>query len=321
MLCVECFADFREVEFGRYYQRANSHELSPIEWFVLDETDKALLLITKSCIDEVPYNEQRINITWENSTLRKWLNEEFLNTAFNRAEQSAIIPGNEKIFVLSREEVTKYMPDDESRKCRPTEYSRYRGTYVNESGLCAWWTRSLANNRQALYLSSYGTFGTRPHYVDDKVIGIRPALWVDKNFFAGENLQSAEKILYSAKPDAQKAYEAENTLFPLMEQSEPFGVKEVCDYFFANPRRALDEFDRKRFEVQGVVLRTGPDGVFGEPCIELSDKLGGKCYVLCIFRDEKLYRSVKAGDKISVRGNYLVIREDYGIVLKICELI
>ena len=31
---VECFVAFREVEFSRYYQDANSKKLSPIEWLM-----------------------------------------------------------------------------------------------------------------------------------------------------------------------------------------------------------------------------------------------------------------------------------------------
>lgn len=319
-LSVESFA----VEFGRYYKDAR--EMSPIEWRVLDENDNAMLLIAENCLDGVPYNERRENVTWETCTLRKWLNNEFLSTAFTDSEQAAIIlsdlpanhgnPTRDKIFVLNADEAIKYMPSESSRQCSPTNYARRRGVYSNESGLCAWWTRSPGqNNSQASYLSSYGSLGRRQHYVNDDVIGVRPALWVSKSFI------EAEEILFSAKPTPEKAQEAETTLFPLMEQKSPFGVEEVYSYFLANPNKALNEFDRKRFEVQGVVLRTGPDGVFGQPCIELSDRNGGKCYVLCIFQNANSYRSIKAGDKISVRGNYLVIRRDYGIVLKICELI
>ena len=83
----------------------------------------------------------------------------------------------------------------------------------------------------------------------------------------------------------------------------------------------MQEFDRKRIEVKGVVLRKGPDRAFGQPSIELSDAPTGKCYVLCVFQDESVYNSVKLGDEISVRGNYLVVYEGYGIVLKISELI
>ncbi len=312
MMSAECSA----LQFGRYYQEADSQEMSPVEWLVLDETDDALLLITARCIDEIPYNERRANVKWDDCSLREWLNGEFLRTAFTSTERSAIItsglPG--KVFALSREEVIKYMPEEADRQCTPTAYSRSRVTYINGNGLCAWRTRTPAGNSQAVYLSSYGTFGNRPHYVDDNVIGVRPALWVSKRAVAGA-------VLYSVKPDSRKAYEAENTVFPMMKQEAPFDAKELHEYFFRNPHKALQEFDGKRIEAEGVVLRTGPDGVFGQPCIELSDRAGGKCYVLCIFQDAKAFSSVKAGDKVSVRGNYLVIREDYGIVLKASELV
>ena len=335
LLADECSA----LDFGRYYKAANARELSPIEWFILDETSDALLLIAKNCIDDQPYNEVRKNVTWENCTLRKWLNGEFFSVAFSPEEQAAIIladlpagkdprystdPGNstrDKVFALNCDEVIKYMPREEDRQVSPISYARRRGAYTNAKGDCAWWTRSPGpDNTQASYLSSAGGFGSRAHYVDDDVIGVRPAVWVKKSFFDADT-KDAAKILFSTKPDAQKAYEAENTLFPVMKQNAPFNVKELYDYFFGNPEKALREFDRKRFEVQGIVLRTGPDGVFGQPSVELSDKTGGKCFVLCVFQDAKSYSKVKPGDKISVRGNYLVIREDYGIVLKISELI
>ena len=269
-LPVECFAAFREVEFGKYYQEANSKNLSPIEWLVLDENDEAILLMTKKCIDEIPYNERRANVTWETCTLRKWLNAEFLNTAFTLKEQASIIPTalSDKVFVLDRDEVMKYLPDEKDRQCVPTEYSCERGTYINESGLCAWWTRSPGkSNNEAIYLSSYGTFGNRTHYVNDRVIGVRPVVWVKKNLFAaGDETMDAEKFLYSIKPDPQKAYEIETKLQPILKQDAPFNVKELYDYFLSNPQKAVKEFDRKRIEVRGVVLRKGPDRAMKFQC-------------------------------------------------------
>lgn len=332
-----CFAEFREIKFGSYRQNANSKELSPIEWLVLDENyengenNNGMLLITKKCIDEVPYNERRANVTWETCTLRKWLNSEFLNAAFTPEEQNLIIPAvmSDKIFILDRDEVIKYMPNETDRQCVPTDYAYHRGIYINGNGLCAWWTRSAEKSgksgksgSQASYLSSYGSFGNRPHYVDDDIIGVRPVIWL-KNNKKNKNLsvQEAEKILHSVKPDAQKAYEIETKLQPMLEQDAPFDVKELYDYFLENPEEALKKFDRKRIEVQGIVLQKGPDRMFGQPSIELSDSLLGKCYVLCVFQDAKSYDAVKTGDKITARGNYLVVNEGYGIVLKICEII
>ena len=119
----------------------------------------------------------------EKCTLRNWLNSYFLDTAFTAQEKSAL--SSEQVFLLSAEDVEKYIPEISQRQCLPTSYARADGVYVNENGLCAWWTSSQGKTQnQAAYLSSYGEFGRRPHYVDDNVIGVRPAVWVNKKFFA-----------------------------------------------------------------------------------------------------------------------------------------
>ena len=312
LFASECFADFQEIEFGRYYQNAGTKNLTPLEWLILDESGENFLLITKQCIEARAFNEQRKKITFEECTLNKWLNGEFFNTAFNAQEREAINQG--KIFLLTSEQVIKYMPEDSQRQCTPTSYAQNNGVYVNPKGLCAWWTSSQSKNPlQAEYLNSSGAFGSRPHYVDDKVIGVRPAVFVKKSFLA-------EKFLYSVKLDPQKVYEVETKLQPILEQKEPFNVKELYDYFLQNPQKALAEFDRKRIKVKGIVLRKGPD-IFGNPSIELSDAQGEKCYILCVFQDSKSYSAVNTGDEISIQGNYLALYEGYGIVLKISELI
>lgn len=37
-----------------------------------------------------PCNEKRKSVTWEKSTLRTWLNKNFMNLAFSEEEQAAI---------------------------------------------------------------------------------------------------------------------------------------------------------------------------------------------------------------------------------------
>lgn len=305
LLSGECHAEFREISFGKYYK--NSREMTSIKWLVLEENDDELVVIASECLDNLPYHERREDITWETCSLRKWLNGEFLNTAFNDDERPAIIGS---VFLLSREEIIRYMPEESSRQCSPTSWAKRHGAYTNEKGLCAWWTRSHGQrDNQSAYLNSYGAFGNRPHYVDDKVIAVRPALRLNRR-----------ELIFTVKPDSLKAQEAETTRFPMIEHS-PFDAKDLHEFFLSNPEKAMNDFDRRRFDVRGVVLRSGPDGVFGQPCIELSDTPGGKCYVLCIFQDSRSYESIKPGDSVTVRGNYLVTRRDYGIVLKVSELI
>ena len=176
LVVSECLAAFPEIQFGRFYR---DKDLQPIECLILDETADSYLLLAKHCIDQQPYNVKRVNTTWETCTLRQWLNGEFLRTAFTQQEQQGLT-----VTLLTAEEVVKYLPSASMRQCSPTSYARNRGVYINGRGDCAWWTRSPGNSPiEAAYLSSAGDFGTRTHYVDDDVIGLRPAVWVKKNIF------------------------------------------------------------------------------------------------------------------------------------------
>ncbi len=77
--------------FGVYEQDNDLNDgKEPIEWLVLDiEGDKALLL-SKYGLDAKPYNATYADVTWETCTLRAWLNDDFLKTAFTEDEQKAI---------------------------------------------------------------------------------------------------------------------------------------------------------------------------------------------------------------------------------------
>ena len=78
--------------FGAYEQDNDlTNGKEPIEWLVLDvQGDKALLL-SKYGLDAKPYNTTYADVTWETCTLRKWLNDDFLKTAFSEDEQKAIL--------------------------------------------------------------------------------------------------------------------------------------------------------------------------------------------------------------------------------------
>ena len=91
-------APFRNVggyiTFGNYEQDDNTgNGKEPIEWLVLDYDAKnnRVLLISKHGLDSKPYNTERVDVTWEMCSLRKWLNNDFLNKAFSSTEQTAIL--------------------------------------------------------------------------------------------------------------------------------------------------------------------------------------------------------------------------------------
>lgn len=64
----------------------------PIEWKILEKNDDGTaILLSRYVIDRQKYHINHTGITWENSTLRKWLNTEFYNAAFDENEKKNII--------------------------------------------------------------------------------------------------------------------------------------------------------------------------------------------------------------------------------------
>ena len=71
------------VTFGHYEQDGNlDNGQEKIEWIVLDVQKERCLLLSRYCLDTKSYHSKGKNITWKDCTLRKWLNHDFLNTAF-----------------------------------------------------------------------------------------------------------------------------------------------------------------------------------------------------------------------------------------------
>lgn len=193
------------VFFGTYEQDGDtSNGKEDIEWLVLARENNRILVISEKALDCQPYNEDYVDITWENCTLRKWLNGTFVNSAFSEAERAKIPtvtvsadknpeystnPGNatqNKVFLLSITEAEKYFTTDEARKCVPTEYAIDQGAYTSDSytkngeATCWWWLRSPGYYQDlAAYVYSGGGVRGRGGsvYYDDRAV--RPALWID----------------------------------------------------------------------------------------------------------------------------------------------
>lgn len=191
------------VYFGAYEQDNNTpNGKEDIEWQVLAKADNKILVISKYALDCQQYNTSYTDVTWENCSLRKWMNGTFLNNAFSAEEQAQIQnnrtvsayinqnpeystkPGNattDKVFLLSINEAKKYFSSDSARQCQPTKYAIANGAYVNsDNGNCWWWLRSPGHFQDdAADVRSGGSVS----YVGDDVhldySCVRPALWIN----------------------------------------------------------------------------------------------------------------------------------------------
>ena len=193
--------------FGSYEQdNVKDNGPEPIEWRVLHVVDGKALLVSEYVLDNKPYNWGKQDITWENCSLRTWLNVDFLNTAFTPAERTAILltevdnthlhrTGHEEtdggndtadyVFLLSNGDVFElYFSKHEDRFCAPTPYAKERGASavtINQTRLAKgktyWWLRSPGKEQdQASVITNKAGPGSREVY---REFGVRPALWLD----------------------------------------------------------------------------------------------------------------------------------------------
>lgn len=191
------------VYFGRYEQdgkKKNGKER--IEWIVLDKKEDEVLLISKLILDVQPYdkdNNQELN--WKDSSVREWLNEIFIDKAFDKNESKMLeetdIANNgkgqdtkDRVFLLSGKEAKKYLKSKPKRIGKLTVYAIRRmeeawgadagGSGYKKGKKWYWWLRTFdKSKKRAFSVLDDGTWDTvgSEGYIPSN--GIRPAVWVD----------------------------------------------------------------------------------------------------------------------------------------------
>lgn len=148
------FGEKDVIYFGNY-------KGEPIAWQILDTRDHKVLLITKDPIEEMAYHTEYKAIEWENSNIRKWLNEEFYNS-FDEKEKQRMLKNTtetDDIFLLSDKNIKSYT------KLRNTNTS--------------WWIASSGNEKtKAMYVEKNGTIQKNGDIVT-KLHGVRPSIWLN----------------------------------------------------------------------------------------------------------------------------------------------
>ena len=181
------------IKFGRYEQDNDfSNGVEEIEWIVLIDEGNRLGVISKYALERQPYDTSFLNVLWGNCYLRKWLNETFLNTAFDSGEQTLIqrstVTGD-YVFLLSLDEATYFFGQDNDRQCQGTAYcdAQDRTTILDENkpitesnGNCWWWLRTSSGYS---YRCADAVSGDGAIIIDNVIASsngaVRPAMWIN----------------------------------------------------------------------------------------------------------------------------------------------
>ena len=219
------------IYFGNYWQNDTNgdgkadqdDQKEPIKWRVLSVKGNDAFLLADQNLDAKPYNEEYTDVTWATCTLRTWLNDTFLNTAFTSSEQAAIknttvvnddnpyygteggAHTRDKVYLLSIAEASnaaygfnsEFNTNSETREAKNTAYAKECGASTSTSteyeGDGWWWVRSPGyGSNYASYVSINGCGIYRGYgSVDYASYAVRPALHL--------NLSSSTLWSYAGK--------------------------------------------------------------------------------------------------------------------------
>lgn len=198
---------------SKYHKTENNYfKYEPIKWRVLHYENSEAFLLADAILDSQPYHSENEEIDWEKSSIRAWLNNEFINKAFSNEENKAINTvelinkdnskygtqggknTSDKLFLLSLSEVDETEEskeygfwDKKTRKCKNDNFSEE--TYF-------WWLRSPGNSsHDAAGVYYYGWVFGYGYDVQEPAGGIRPALYLNlssSDFFSYAGTISSE---------------------------------------------------------------------------------------------------------------------------------
>lgn len=157
-------------------------------WYVLDRKEDKVLLLSEGLLGFRPYHDEDEPVTWESSSLRRYLNGEFLSSlpetekarvletqVVNRSNPKYAIRGGEdtldKVFLLSLEEAELYLSGFGNLL-----------TATDAEGRAHWW--HLRSPGEAENVAAGVTAGGMIDYhgvseaINTAMGGLRPALWV-----------------------------------------------------------------------------------------------------------------------------------------------
>lgn len=227
------------VTYGNYEQDGfYSNGEETIEWIVIArDRDNHALLLSRYCLDALPYNEDGGDVTWEDSSIRAWLNGEFLESAFGGDPNGFICTAEcktkdgrsgtdggenttDRIFLLAVDEVTQYFPKESSRRAPVTEYAKEQGAEYDKNGNGWWWLRTPGKTQDmAAGVHTAGGVNYDGRDVDRIDLCIRPALWLDLDVVTAYFSDSTKKTV-----DADKLMHSGYTAFGHLED----GTIYVC---------------------------------------------------------------------------------------------
>lgn len=201
--------NYEIVKFGSYQYDKNL--INPIDWLVVEKRNDGYILVSEYILDCYNFNDENKPITFDDSTLKVWLNTEFLNLAFNidEAKKLTTISDDYKVGILSKKMAEKYFGKDgkdgtnKRLAARATEYAILMGLDVEtdvDNRYYKYGSYFLSDNgnepNKAMWVGRYGHIYEEGQSVKlQKGDGIRPIICVSEDLFSNDVKDAIENSI------------------------------------------------------------------------------------------------------------------------------
>ena len=184
------------ITLGRYWEGTGIENV-PIEWLVLEKTEDYMLLVSKESITSRGFCEEVGN--WADSSIREWLNNDFVRQAFNYDEMLMIV-GKEittvyapddspsvvektmdRVFLLDEDECERYFPTPDSKIVKQSQYAMNMQREDRKFDT-SWWLRNGgAMGCNPMLVTEYG--GYYDLVWPAWIAGVRPAIYISRYYY------------------------------------------------------------------------------------------------------------------------------------------
>ena len=175
-------------------------KFEPIKWRVIEVNNNTAYMISDVALDTQKYNQKAKDVSWNNSSLRSWLNgygasknqaavdyslNNFVDTAFNSTEKDSIVSTNDdKVTILSEEDLKNNIAyglnTSDNRTCKASNYAQAMGAHADALFACNYWTSSNGNsNLTAKFIKPSGEIYTKGYSVVYAGNGVRAAITIN----------------------------------------------------------------------------------------------------------------------------------------------
>lgn len=196
----------------------NREDYDLLEWKVVaTEEDRVLLTTNTICWDNEPFHNGSNIATWENSTLRTWLNGSLYDTIFTDAEKSMILETEvknkenpkyhkgggkdtkDKLFIPSVDEIQKYYSSSKELNPAQDDEDMYDENmyFLRTTGKSHQYVSYIDSNGK-INLFGYDVNGYCYGDIDDDcTIGTKPFMWVKCDNNKKSNINTKFNIKYT----------------------------------------------------------------------------------------------------------------------------